>query len=999
VRELGPGSPLEIRVAVVESDEGYRQSVVQVIEKFSSRFEVVVEADSHDQAASLIANNEINLLVIGSANSTESPDSAVDIALARVSHDTWGAATILLSKQPASPEFVRDVAAENVIAYVRRTSILCDSETEAGLLMALSQFASTNLPSLSGVPPSAAGLDGDRALICVDYKSNKVVDANAVAYDLFGLDDFDLSRENWWKVLGFASERENPLNVAVGAGVDAALPPTLLRASNGSEILLNGNIKADLLPGQKLSRLDLRKVSLPDLTDLVAQVGESDTVAVLGVDRFRYSPGWCVYDTDRYVMDIRTSLLEIARAEDVVSIPRGHSIIIILHGVGIERSSEIGRAFLSHIKSIPDYYSDGVGDVRHSLGLAQRTPGTAALAAIIAANNAMLCSQIHTATDRMKLAERQDLNRLLGLNYLSSGAICEASGRAAFLAQLSSLNRTSERAEEFIEAIIRLILGQAGVSRVTMYRRHRKGGFHYMAGGVKTDRGVEIPVESEVSDEAVEPGVEFSGREIAYLNRNHSVLQPLSFRQTNLGYIVLEYESSVKAGFYLCAGSLHFLAANLPGLKERPDTPDLPAPDSVPTPRPLDTEIDGYVVDNMEGAVDQATFLSKLDMPVAIIGPRGTGKMYIARIVHQESGGAEGMLEQVNCHDFRNRDEAISAIGSALAASEGKTLVFKSPHLMAPEVQTKLAKQLSTRTLADVRPSRYLPRAKYVALFPEPLEKLVKHAGLSERLASVFAGYPINVPPVKDRKQAVLRWAHKILGQESVVRGINVKGFTPDAELAMLSHDWSGNISEMRHCISQALEGGDKEWLTPVDLGIFKGISLEASPPSVDSQPFLSASNSVSTLEDDYTPSVFENLELALAEAVNALEQDAGLALLPLGAWLEDELVLAVLDRYGGDVRRSADFMHIKPRNIGRWMPKISERMQEREASTIWSEPRRTLLEWVRETALPAESPLLQLQNILLLQVSNQLSSTPTADKARIMGVSVPTYQKRLRDA
>ena len=41
----------------------------------------------------------------------------------------------------------------------------------------------------------------------------------------------------------------------------------------------------------------------------------------------------------------------------------------------------------------------------------------------------------------------------------------------------------------------------------------------------------------------------------------------------------------------------------------------------------------------------------------------------------------------------------------------------------------------------------------------------------------------------------------------------------------MLQHDWPGNISEMRQCIVAAMDKTDKEWLTPVDLGIFKGLS------------------------------------------------------------------------------------------------------------------------------------------------------------------------------
>ena len=64
--------------------------------------------------------------------------------------------------------------------------------------------------------------------------------------------------------------------------------------------------------------------------------------------------------------------------------------------------------------------------------------------------------------------------------------------------------------------------------------------------------------------------------------------------------------------------------------------------------------IEGYVEDNMEGAVDQAAFLSQVDLPVAVIGARGTGKMYIARIVHTGVGGDPKNIEVVDCREFHH---------------------------------------------------------------------------------------------------------------------------------------------------------------------------------------------------------------------------------------------------------------------------------------------------------------------------------------------------------
>ena len=213
--------------------------------------------------------------------------------------------------------------------------------------------------------------------------------------------------------------------------------------------------------------------------------------------------------------------------------------------------------------------------------------------------------------------------------------------------------------------------------------------------------------------------------------------------------------------------------------------------------------------------------------------------MYVAKIIHDESGADADMLIAIDCREFRSRSEANARISKELMQGEGKTLVFKSPHLMNAEAQLKLARQISSRTLADVSPPRYLPRVKLIALFPDTLEQLMRQGGLAVPLASAFAGYPIHVPPIKDRKQAVLRWAHKILGQEGIHRQRDMKGFTPDAEQAMLLYDWPGNISEMRQCILDALEKTEKDWLTPVDLGLFKGISPDGAPYLAEPRPFL----------------------------------------------------------------------------------------------------------------------------------------------------------------
>lgn len=419
--------------------------------------------------------------------------------------------------------------------------------------------------------------------------------------------------------------------------------------------------------------------------------------------------------------------------------------------------------------------------------------------------------------------------------------------------------------------------------------------------------------------------------------------------------------------------------------------------DNAPEPT-SDAGIDGYVLDNMEGAVDQASFLAKLDIPIAIIGPHGTGKMYVAKIVHQESGREDGLIVQMDCRAFRNRNDAIRRIQKELKQSAGKTLVFKSPHLMSADAQLKLARQIASRTLADVSPPRYLPDVKLVALFPDTLEQLIMYGSLTEKLASVFAGFPIYIPPIKDRGQAVLRWAHKILGQECARRGQDIKGFTEEAEQGMLSHEWLGNISEIRQRIGQAMEAAssaEREWITPVDLGVFRDTGTdEATAPVAGS--FLETTDKISAEEETYTPTLAEQLDVALGEAVSAIVR-ANINE-PLGTWLADDLVLAAKERYSGSLRSTADLLKTNPRNITRWMHQIDERSYHRNSSSIWCEPRRLAGEWIRERSPSSDSPLELARNMLLTHLESLSDSLRVSSRAEIMGMSIPTYNKVVKE-
>ncbi|MFV0276986.1 MAG: sigma 54-interacting transcriptional regulator [Parahaliea sp.] len=400
----------------------------------------------------------------------------------------------------------------------------------------------------------------------------------------------------------------------------------------------------------------------------------------------------------------------------------------------------------------------------------------------------------------------------------------------------------------------------------------------------------------------------------------------------------------------------------------------------------------GYVLDNMEGAVDRATFLARTHMPIAVIGARGTGKMYVARIVHQEVCGTQENLVVIDCRGFRNCESANQAITVALRDSRNRTLVFKYPHLMCMDAQQRLARQISSRILLDSQPPLPLSDVRFIALLPDSIERLLLAGQLQERLGSVFAGYPIFVPPIRDRLRAVLRWADKILQQECEARGTGALRFTPEAEQAMLAHSWEGNISEMRYRIGHALDSASEGWVNPMDLGL---LGRQEDEETTAPEPIIDGFGSELSSQGSYRPTAGEALEYWLAEAAH--HTLSGKRPYPLGTWLEDEVVLAAVQYHNGQVARAARSLQTGSRNVQRWLPRIAERDQQRRDSMLWKTMRERVGTWVDELVIAGDNPLARARDLLLQQLEQQGDGVSVKIRAAIMGVSVPTYNKRLK--
>ncbi|MEP5569839.1 MAG: sigma 54-interacting transcriptional regulator [Halioglobus sp.] len=803
---------------------------------------------------------------------------------------------------------------------------------------------------------------------------------------------------SWHDALGIPADSTAVISQSIAAGIAAALPPTIVGAGADGDFLMGGMIMSQQWRDVDAALVLLRPLATPWGLNAEIDIAADDIVAVMGVDHLEFSPAWGVPETESLMMELRSGLRQIIRDEDWLGLPEGSTIPVVMRGLEPEAALDVSRALSSHLHQFLAGCAGGAQYARACIGLSQRLRGQTSLSALVAANAALLQAQAGS-DERIRYASPWDPLGQAARSLNATGTFRDAvrnDSQYLYMESLVSLPEVPRRLTDYAAQVLDQTLQQSGMNAAALLKLGHHNELNLLSGAVHGAKGAE-PVSLERLPRALQAAVR--ELDVAALDSSQltstgtTVTLALRAKETLQGALVLNVED-IETAFRPGPAALQLIATTL----AQTGAPSNKSPDEPTTslsPREMEKGIDGYVLDNMEGAIDQAVFLSKVDMPVAVIGEQGTGKMYVAQIIHSQGGGAPDAMVRLDCRAFRNRNEAWTKISRELEQGQGRALVFKSPQLLHRETQGRLARQLASRTSSDDNGSRYLAPNRYLALFPAELSEMVAQGDLDERLASVFAGYPILVPPLRERPRAVLRWAHKILEQESTLADRRVSGFTPDAEQALLQHGWTGNISEMRTVITAALERTDKEWITPVDLGLFVGISADGKAGPGADRPFLALHQEEERSDSHYAPTLLEDLRMALGQSLAAsLETET---LRPLGAWLDDEIVEAALDRCGGDSRGAAEYLCTRNRNVGRWISRVKESEEEREASLLWQESRRLIREWVSESAPQQEAPQQQAQDMLMSLVLQQGSDLSVADRARVMGVSTPTYQKRVK--
>jgi two-component system response regulator HydG len=283
------------------------------------------------------------------------------------------------------------------------------------------------------------------------------------------------------------------------------------------------------------------------------------------------------------------------------------------------------------------------------------------------------------------------------------------------------------------------------------------------------------------------------------------------------------------------------------------------------------------------------------DATVLILGESGTGKELLARTLHRVGPRADQPFVAFDCSAlapglleaelFGHEKGAFTGAGKArrglFREAHGGTIFLDEIGDVAPSIQNKLLRVLQEREIKPVGGDRFVQvDVRVVAATNKDLRHLVARGDFREDLYWRLAVVPVQVPPLRERREDIPLLAAHILarrrGAAKTFAGAEARYPTQLAPAALgrlMAYHWPGNIRELENVLSRAAILCDGERIRADDLdlvGLPGGAAeLAARPGSVDVE-LLAAGRGLKAVVDDAVRTVEK------AAIAAALEREGG---------------------------------------------------------------------------------------------------------------------------
>jgi DNA-binding NtrC family response regulator len=238
------------------------------------------------------------------------------------------------------------------------------------------------------------------------------------------------------------------------------------------------------------------------------------------------------------------------------------------------------------------------------------------------------------------------------------------------------------------------------------------------------------------------------------------------------------------------------------------------------------------------------------DTPILIIGETGTGKELIASAIHYRSPHFKGPFIPVNCAAipkdlveselFGYEKGAFSGAGplgkkGLIEEAANGTLFLDEVGDFSPEAQAKLLRFLETGEFYRVGGTKKLQiETRIVSATNKDLENMIEKGLFRKDLYFRVGVIKVQAPSLNERRGDIMPLAKHFLMEFSNKFGKSFTGISADAENALMKHNWTGHVRELKNLMEKGVLLGKGPIVEVEDLGLVKKLGSETPKKSTD---------------------------------------------------------------------------------------------------------------------------------------------------------------------
>lgn len=287
---------------------------------------------------------------------------------------------------------------------------------------------------------------------------------------------------------------------------------------------------------------------------------------------------------------------------------------------------------------------------------------------------------------------------------------------------------------------------------------------------------------------------------------------------------------------------------------------------------------------------------------IMITGPSGAGKELVARAIHAQSSRANGPFVTVNAATITPERMEIELFGTEMDGGERKVGALEEAHGgilyldevadMPRETQNKILRVLVDQQFERVGGTKRVKvDVRIISSTAQNLEGMIAEGTFREDLFHRLSVVPVQVPALAARREDIPSLVEFFMKQIAEQAGIKPRKIEPDAMAVLQAHSWPGNLRQLRNNVERLMiltRGDDPDELVTADLLPAEiGDTLPRAPTESDQHI----------------------MALPLREARERFEK---------------EYLIAQINRFGGNISRTAEFvgmersaLHRKLKSLG----------------------------------------------------------------------------------